>query len=70
MWAIAKAFEDGMGVEDVHELTRIDRWYLWKLHGLHRIKSTLRQRAGGPVGQALAERCFFFVKPQRGAVKQ
>lgn len=42
MWAIAKAFEDGMGVEDVHELTRIDRWYLWKLHGLHRIKSTLR----------------------------
>lgn len=43
MWAIAKAFEQGMGVEELHGLTRIDRWFLSKLHGLHMIKSTMRR---------------------------
>ncbi|CAK9103982.1 Protein URA2 [Includes: Glutamine-dependent carbamoyl-phosphate synthase [Durusdinium trenchii] len=42
MWAIAKAFEQGMGVEEVHALTNIDRWFLSKLHGLHEIKGTMR----------------------------
>eukprot|EP00438_Fugacium_kawagutii_P016912 Skav236269 [mRNA] locus=scaffold2289:47277:70286:+ [translate_table: standard] len=42
MWAIAKAFENGMGVEEVHGLTSIDKWFLSKLHGLHMIKSTMR----------------------------
>ena len=42
MWAIAKAFEQGMGVEEVHSLTNIDRWFLSKLHGLHMIKGTMR----------------------------
>ena len=30
------------GVEEVHELTCIDRWFLSKLYGLHRLKDTLR----------------------------
>ncbi|CAL1141702.1 unnamed protein product [Cladocopium goreaui] len=42
MWAIAKAFEHGMNVEEVHELTSIDRWFLSKLHGLHMIKGTMK----------------------------
>jgi len=42
MWAIAKAFEEGMGVEEVHTLTNIDRWFLSKLHGLHMLKGTMR----------------------------
>eukprot|EP00435_Cladocopium_sp_Y103_P035220 s1158_g9.t1 len=42
VWAIAKAFENGMGVEELHRLTRIDKWFLCKLHGLHMIKSTMR----------------------------
>ena len=42
VWAIAKAFEQGMQVEELHALTRIDRWFLAKLHGLHMIKSTVR----------------------------
>ena len=43
MWAIAKAFEEGMGVEEVHTLTNIDRWFLSKLHGLHMLKGTMRR---------------------------
>eukprot|EP00931_Biecheleriopsis_adriatica_P111997 TRINITY_DN864_c0_g1_i3.p1 TRINITY_DN864_c0_g1~~TRINITY_DN864_c0_g1_i3.p1 ORF type:complete len:1609 (-),score=374.68 TRINITY_DN864_c0_g1_i3:279-5054(-) len=42
IWAIAKAFEDGMGVEEIHGLSKVDRWFLSKLHGLHLIKTTLK----------------------------
>ena len=42
MWAIAKAFEHGMNVEEIYSLTNIDRWFLWKLHGLHMLKGTMR----------------------------
>ncbi|GFE52998.1 hypothetical protein BaOVIS_004020 [Babesia ovis] len=33
--AIARAFELGMTVSDVHSLTRIDPWFLHKLHRIH-----------------------------------
>merc|ERR1740117_1284354 len=42
IWAIAKAFELGNTVEEVHELTKIDRWFLERLHHIHRIAETLR----------------------------
>mmetsp|Transcript_74306 Transcript_74306/g.131400 ORF Transcript_74306/g.131400 Transcript_74306/m.131400 type:complete len:1575 (+) Transcript_74306:67-4791(+) len=42
VWAVAKAFEHGMGVNEVHDLTKIDRWFLSKLHGLHVIKCTMQ----------------------------
>eukprot|EP00439_Symbiodinium_sp_Y106_P070103 s3034_g12.t1 len=42
MWAIAKAFEQGMNVEEIHTLTNIDRWFLSKLHGLHMLKGTMK----------------------------
>lgn len=42
IWGIAKAFEHGIGLEEVHQLTKIDRWFLAKLHGLHLIKTTLK----------------------------
>eukprot|EP00931_Biecheleriopsis_adriatica_P111998 TRINITY_DN864_c0_g1_i4.p1 TRINITY_DN864_c0_g1~~TRINITY_DN864_c0_g1_i4.p1 ORF type:complete len:1615 (-),score=380.51 TRINITY_DN864_c0_g1_i4:13-4806(-) len=42
VWAIAKAFEHGMDVEEIHGLSKIDRWFLSKLHGLHVIKSTMK----------------------------
>jgi len=35
MWAIAKAYELGLDVEEVHTLTRIDRWFLSKLWNIH-----------------------------------
>jgi carbamoyl-phosphate synthase small subunit len=43
MWAIAKAFEIGMTVEDVWSLTRIDKWFLHKLFGIHTLQQRLRQ---------------------------
>jgi len=41
MWAIAKAFELGSSVKDVHDRTCIDRWFLEKLHHIHCVKKTL-----------------------------
>merc|ERR1712054_560415 len=41
MWAIAKAFELGISLEEVHSLTRIDRWFLAKLLHVHQIKLAL-----------------------------
>mmetsp|Transcript_71717 Transcript_71717/g.154837 ORF Transcript_71717/g.154837 Transcript_71717/m.154837 type:complete len:1095 (+) Transcript_71717:168-3452(+) len=42
IWAIAKAFELGMSVEDVHQNTAVDRWFLTKLHHIHTVKKSLR----------------------------
>merc|ERR1719183_2134281 len=41
IWAIAKAFELGITLEEVHSLTRIDRWFLSKLFHIHQIKNAL-----------------------------
>jgi carbamoyl-phosphate synthase small subunit len=41
VWAIAKAFDLGMTLEEVHRLTRIDRWFLSKLMHIHQVKQAL-----------------------------
>jgi len=41
IWAIAKAFDLGSSVEEVHQLTNIDRWFLAKLYHIHRVKQAL-----------------------------
>jgi carbamoyl-phosphate synthase large subunit len=41
MWAIAKAFELGISLEEVHTLTKIDRWFLAKLMHIHNVKQHL-----------------------------
>lgn len=35
IFAISQAFEDGYSVEKIHELTKIDRWFLEKLHNIY-----------------------------------
>jgi len=42
IWAISKAFELGLGVEECHQLTKIDRWFLAKLHNIHIMKEALK----------------------------
>jgi len=42
MWGVAKAFELGMSVMEVHDLTKIDVWFLSKLHHIHRVKQSLQ----------------------------
>ena len=39
---IAKAYEMGMTVEEVHGLTSIDRWFLTKLQHIHCVKRSLQ----------------------------
>jgi carbamoylphosphate synthase large subunit len=41
MWAIAKAYELGLSLEEVHSLTCIDRWFLAKLMHIHQVKLAL-----------------------------
>merc|ERR1719188_629011 len=42
VWAIAKAFELDMDVEQIAPLLRIDRWFLSKLLHVHTVKHALR----------------------------
>jgi len=42
VWAIAKAFEQGMKVEEIHDMTKIDRWFLSKLQGIHQLRCTMK----------------------------
>jgi len=42
IWSIAKAYDLGMGVQEVHQLTNIDRWFLAKLHHIHNLRLSLR----------------------------
>jgi carbamoylphosphate synthase large subunit len=42
IWAVAKAFELGISVDEVHSLTNIDRWFLSKLCNIHNVKQALR----------------------------
>src|SRR5579884_1154230 len=41
IYAIASAFKAGMSVEKVHQLTKIDRWFLSKLNGLITLEKRL-----------------------------
>jgi carbamoyl-phosphate synthase small subunit len=41
VWAIAKAFDLGITMEEVHQLTCIDRWFLSKLFHIHQIKEAI-----------------------------
>ena len=43
--AIALAFEKGMTVDDVHAITKIDNWFLNKLHYIHNARQWLKGRA-------------------------
>eukprot|EP00929_Paragymnodinium_shiwhaense_P112634 TRINITY_DN808_c0_g1_i3.p2 TRINITY_DN808_c0_g1~~TRINITY_DN808_c0_g1_i3.p2 ORF type:complete len:1588 (-),score=504.94 TRINITY_DN808_c0_g1_i3:80-4843(-) len=64
MWAVAKAYELKYSVEDVHKLTRIDRWFLEKLHRIFSIKETLLTMdmidlSNAPLFLGEAKRCGF-----------
>lgn len=41
VYAIAEAFELGMTVDEIHELTRIDKWFLEKLNHINSIRHEL-----------------------------
>ena len=46
VYAIAEAFEKGYTIEQIYERTRIDRWFLQRLHRIHLFKDVLRSHDG------------------------
>ena len=46
LFAIAKAFDEGYSIDRIHELTKIDRWFLQRLENIHLLKEELRQFDG------------------------
>ncbi len=61
VWYVADAFRLGMGLEEVHELTAIDPWFLAQIQELVEIENNIR-------GQALAnlDRNAFYALKRRG----
>ena len=55
VFAIAKALADGIGVEEIHELSKIDRWFLNALVPVVRTHRTLGARKAAPSDAALRE---------------
>jgi len=43
--AIEQAFDQGYSVDKLHDLTKIDKWFLWRLFNIHRIKEQLSEAA-------------------------
>nr|WP_320023450.1 carbamoyl-phosphate synthase (glutamine-hydrolyzing) large subunit [uncultured Draconibacterium sp.] len=42
IFAIAEAFNKGYSIDQIHEKTKIDRWFLQKLNNIHKIKLELK----------------------------
>jgi carbamoyl-phosphate synthase small subunit len=64
MWTIAKAFDIGMTVDDVWALTRIDKWFLYKLFGIHVVRRELGRSAVNEL--SLGKRRLFELAKQKG----
>ena len=50
LWAVMAALRRDWGVERIHQLSFIDRWFLWKLEGMVRTERALTE---GPVDDEL-----------------
>ena len=44
IFAIEQAFEEGLNINDIHELTKIDKWFLSKLYNIHELKQELLEQ--------------------------
>jgi carbamoyl-phosphate synthase large subunit len=49
IFVIAQALEAGYSIEHIHELTRIDRWFLQKLQLIHHCSKEIRKYAERPL---------------------
>jgi carbamoylphosphate synthase large subunit len=43
VFALAKAFDSGYSVDQLHDLTRIDKWFLYKLQRIHQTGEKLKE---------------------------
>ncbi len=42
IFAIAQAFDEGYSVDRLHEITKIDKWFLYRLENIHAFRNKLR----------------------------
>ena len=57
MWAIAKAFEIGFTVDEVWSLTRIDKWFLHKMFGIHLLAKNVSAVSIDQLGEQTLRLC-------------
>lgn len=43
IFAIAAAFDKGYSIDEIYGKTKIDRWFLYKLHAIHALKNELQK---------------------------
>jgi carbamoyl-phosphate synthase large subunit len=55
LWALMAALRRGIDVERLHELSQIDRWFLWKMEGLVQLERRLASEALDLDGELLWE---------------
>lgn len=46
LFAISKAFEKGWSVDDIHSLSGIDKWFLYKLENIHLLREDMNDHTG------------------------
>merc|ERR1719410_3256592 len=61
LWAVAHAFEKGKTMAEIHDITKIDLWFLAKLYSIHQCQRHVKQLQGldqlKASGPALMRRC-------------
>jgi carbamoyl-phosphate synthase large subunit len=43
IFVISKAFDKGFTIDQIHDLTKIDKWFLYKLKQIHQLKKSLEK---------------------------
>ncbi|KAJ1460559.1 hypothetical protein M885DRAFT_509598 [Pelagophyceae sp. CCMP2097] len=62
LFAVQAAFEAGYTVDRVHELTRIDKWFLSKMRRIAQLKKVVAQGVSGTGPEALGEQALRTLK--------
>ncbi|MCL6453045.1 MAG: carbamoyl-phosphate synthase large subunit [Alicyclobacillus sp.] len=57
LWVIAEAFRRGMTVDEVHDQSRVDRWFLHRLQGLVRTERSMQETARTTTFAEFADQC-------------
>ncbi|XP_075685766.1 carbamoyl-phosphate synthase [ammonia], mitochondrial [Rhinoderma darwinii] len=56
MYSMAKAMETGIPLEEIHKLTDIDKWFLYKMQGILNMEKTLRNSKSESVSEETLRR--------------
>ncbi len=54
LFVVAEALRRGVSVDEIHEITKIDRWFLNKIRGIVELEAELESMRGGPWDERLS----------------